>query len=76
MRKPEDSPQIDHMTPLGDRWSTSGKPKPGNDTNQSDRAADYQTDIQVISKKMNQAKGGDHFDIQVKPGFRGPADPP
>ena len=76
VKKQGDSPEIDHVTPLASRWATTGTPKPGNDTNQSDRNADYQKDLQIISDRMNKAKSGPPFTLQVKPGFRGPADPP
>jgi hypothetical protein len=76
IKKQGDEPELDHKTPLGTRWSSAGKPKPGNDTHQADRDADYQTDIQLISARMNNAKRGPGFSVQVGTGFRGPADPP
>lgn len=65
-------PEYDHITPLGTRWK-SGSP-PGNNTDQPTRDADYQTDIQVISKKTNLNKSGPSFVQNVGPKFKGPKD--
>lgn len=66
-------PELDHVTPLGTRWS-SGKPKQGNDSTHSERDKDYQNGLQVISKKLNGAKSGPKFIPSVGPNFRGPKD--
>jgi hypothetical protein len=68
------SPELDHVEPLGIRWASMGKPKPGNNTVQNDRNKDYvdTANLQVIAKWMNLKKGGESFAPQVGPDFRGP----
>ncbi len=68
------SPELDHVEPLGVRWLSTGKPKPGNDTVQGDRDKDYldNVNLQVLAKWMNLQKGGDKFEPKVGPNFRGP----
>lgn len=77
-RKSGDEPELDHKDPLANRWLKTGTPKPGNNTNQADRDADYSliTNLQVLSGKMNRNRSGPPFSRQVEPGFRGPLDPP
>lgn len=67
------TPELDHVTPLGTRWAT-GKPKAGNNSTHPERDTDFQTDLQVISKKLNLTKSGPSFVFTVGSGFRGPKD--
>jgi len=68
------SPELDHVDSLAVRWESTGQPKPGNDTVQSDRDRDYVSlaNLQVVAKWMNLKKSGDKFKPNVGPGFRGP----